>query len=162
MSRHVSCRPRLNGSLLAGLGSAAAVCDCLHMNETATSWNFDMDGQEREIRLRDRRKSVRFPIYAPATAILGDREIRGFTRDLSSTGAYLSIDANEELPWMDHAVDLVIRIPPSMRLSSPCFLTCRGRTVRGVTNASGEAGFAVEVSDIAIGNGLPNSIWKRS
>jgi hypothetical protein len=106
----------------------------------------------------ERRRDARFTIQAPATAIVDDREVRAFTRDVSSCGVYLVMAADETAPRAEDAIDLTIRIPPTLRRSTPCIITCHGRTVRTEYTDCGEIGLAIEMVDFAIHNAVPPRI----
>ena len=65
----------------------------------------------------ERRKTQRFQIKAPLTISLGDREIAGFTRDLSNKGVYFYLGAGE-IPRPGQEFEFVVALPPEITLSS--------------------------------------------
>ena len=98
----------------------------------------------------ERRTSTRFRIQAPAVATVGTREIAAFTRDISTRAVYFKTAGEEERPPIGELFDFIIKIPPAMRFSKPCFIKGRGRTVRVDNLGGNESGVVVEILEYDI------------
>ncbi len=110
-----------------------------------------MNQQRPEGSLDERRTSLRFRIQAPAVARFGDREVWAFTREISTHAVYFrTVGEEEERPLIGGVVEFVIKIPPSMSFSKPCFITGCGRTLRVDDLGGDELGFAVEILEYDI------------
>ena len=107
-----------------------------------------MNQQEPE----DRRTSTRFRIHAPAVATVGDREIWAFTREISTRAVYFRTAEEGENPSIGEPLDFLIKIPPSMSYSKPCFIKGRGRTLRIDDLGGEETGVVVEMLEYDIGS----------
>lgn len=103
--------------------------------------------------LDDRRKTKRFQIKAPLTITLGDREIAGFTRDLSNKGVYFYLGAGER-PRLGEEFEFVVELPPEITLSNSCLIRCQGRVARTELTPRNEAGIAAEILEYRILNEL--------
>ena len=97
----------------------------------------------------DRRKTQRFQIKAPLTISVGDREVAGFTRDLSNRGVFFYVSAGDA-PVAGEELEFVVELPPEITLSSCCFIRCRGRAVRTENAQNDLVGMAVEILDYSI------------
>ena len=102
----------------------------------------------------DRRGSQRFTIDAPLTAILGDREIPAYTRDLSNRGVYFSLALPEEA-LVDRDFEFVVELPPEITLSTCCRIRCVGHAVRIESTARNLTGVAAEILTYSILNERP-------
>lgn len=109
-----------------------------------------MNLQNQEEFPGERRASIRFSIQAPAVATMDAREIWAFTKSISTRAVYLSTGAEEERPSIGEPLNFVIKIPPSMSFSKPCFIRGRGRTVRVDELDPDQIGIVVEILDYAI------------
>lgn len=94
--------------------------------------------------LDERRRTQRFQIKAPLTVTLGDREIAGFTRDLSNKGVYFYLGAGEK-PQPGQEFEFVVELPPEITLSNSCLIRCQGRVARTELTPQNEAGVAAEI-----------------
>jgi hypothetical protein len=101
----------------------------------------------------DRRKTQRFQIKAPVTISLGDREIAGFTRDLSNKGVYFYLGA-ADAPRAGEEFEFVVALPPEITLSNSCLIRCQGRVARTELTPHNEAGVAAEILAYRILNEL--------
>lgn len=109
-----------------------------------------MNQQGPEESIGERRTSTRFRIQAPAVATAGTREIRAFTRDISTHAVYFKTAGGEEIPPVGEILEFVIKIPPSMSFSKPCFIKGRGRTIRTDNPGGIEPGVVVEILEYDI------------
>lgn len=109
-----------------------------------------MRQQEPEERVSERRASTRFRIQAPAVATFGSHEIWAFTRDISARAVYFTATGEEDIPAIGQLLEFVIKIPPSMNLSKPCFIKGRGRMIRLDILAGYESGLVVEILEYDI------------
>jgi hypothetical protein len=101
----------------------------------------------------ERRTSVRFRIQAPAIATVGTREIWAFTRDISRRAVYFRTAEEEKgRPPIGELLEFLIKIPPSMGFSKPCFIKGRGRAIRIDNLAGNESGVVVEILEYDIGS----------
>ncbi len=99
----------------------------------------------------DRRKTQRFQIKAPLTISLGNREIAGFTRDLSNRGVYFYVGAGEGFRRGEE-FEFVVELPPEITLSNSCLIRCQGRVVRTELTSHRESGIAAEILEYRILN----------
>jgi hypothetical protein len=99
----------------------------------------------------NRRKTQRFQIQAPLTISIGDREVAGFTRDLSNKGVYFYVGADDR-PQPGEELDFVVELPPEITLSNSCLIRCRGRVARTELTPRNEAGIAAEILEYRILN----------
>jgi len=99
----------------------------------------------------DRRRTPRFQIRAPLTVALGDREVAGFTRDLSNRGVYFYVCA-EERPEPGEEFEFVVELPPEITLSNSCLVRCIGRVARTELTPLNETGIAAEILEYRILN----------
>lgn len=117
-----------------------------------------MNRKGSEEGLDEKRASTRFRIQAPAIATVGNREIWAFMRDISTQAVYFRTAAGEEKPALGEFVNFLIKIPPTLSFSKPCFIRGRGRTIRFEDSDEDESGFVVEIleydieSESAFGN----------
>ena len=79
--------------------------------------------------VNERRKRQRFGINAPLTVMIGQREIPGFTRDLSNRGVYFYLDMAENAP-IGGDFEFMVELPPEITLSTCCTIHCLGHVVR--------------------------------
>jgi hypothetical protein len=100
----------------------------------------------------DRRITQRFQIKAPLTITVGNREIAGFTRDLSNKGVYFYVGAGEGLDAGEE-FEFVVELPPEITLSNSCLIRCQGRVARTELTSRNEPGIAAEILDYRILNG---------
>ena len=101
----------------------------------------------------DRRKTQRFQIKAPLTISLGNREIAGFTRDLSNRGVYFYVGAGEGFRRGEE-FEFVVELPPEITLSNSCLIRCQGRVARTELTPHNESGIAAEILEYRILNRL--------
>lgn len=99
----------------------------------------------------DRRKTQRFQIKAPVTISVADREIAGFTRDLSNRGVYFYVSVGDA-PETGEEFEFVVELPPEVTLSNSCLIRCQGRVARTEMNPRNEAGIAAEILEYRILN----------
>lgn len=109
-----------------------------------------MSQQGSEESIGERRTSTRFRIHAPAIVKLGAREIWAFSRDISTRAVYFRTVGEEETPPIGQVLEFVIKIPPSMSYSKPCFIKGRGHTIRIDDLGGDETGVVVEILDYDI------------
>jgi hypothetical protein len=107
--------------------------------------------KKREQEVDNRRKTQRFQIKAPLTISIGDREIAGFTRDLSNKGVYFYVGAGDQLQPGEE-LDFVVELPPEITLSNSCLIRCRGRVARTELTPRNETGIAAEILEYSILN----------
>ncbi len=92
----------------------------------------------------DRRECHRFALNAPLIVRIGQREIPGFTRDLSNRGVYFYLDlADSALPGGDF--EFLVELPPEIALSPSCLIHCEGRVVRTDKTSRQLTGIAAEI-----------------
>jgi PilZ domain len=109
-----------------------------------------MDQQGPAENVGERRASTRFRIQAPAIARVGSREIWAFTRDISRRALYFRTAGEADRPPIGEFLEFVIKIPPSMSFSKPCYIKGRGRTIRVENLAGNESGVVVEILEYHI------------
>ena len=95
----------------------------------------------------DRRSSVRFALRLPVLfqrgePAAGEERGAGFTRDVSTTGAYILCEKEAERPALDSLLNLQVLIPSLNSASHGLRLTGVATVVRNST-ANEELGFAV-------------------
>jgi len=85
----------------------------------------------------DMRARQRFGISVPLTVMIGQREIPGFTRDLSNRGVYFYLDqADSEL--IGREFEFLVELPPEITLSTCCLIRGQGRVVRQYAGIAAE------------------------
>ncbi|MGC9158936.1 MAG: PilZ domain-containing protein [Terracidiphilus sp.] len=77
----------------------------------------------------DRRESPRFAVNAPLIVRIGEREISGFTKDLSNRGIYFYMDLADSA-LLGENFEFMVEFPPEIALSPSCFMRCEGCVVR--------------------------------
>ena len=97
----------------------------------------------------DRRHRQRFSINAPVTFSMGKCEVQAYTRDLSSQGLYLYAASAEGLS-IGQNIELLIKLPPEITLSSCCLIRCRGRVLRIEDTPGDSTGIAAEIGQYSI------------
>lgn len=96
----------------------------------------------------ERRKRRRFIMSLPVSVRLRNdprSEIRGVTRDVSSGGAFVSLQPNE-LAECDSA-ELIVELPAEVTLSEALKVACCARVLRIERSAGGVIGMAVQIAD---------------
>jgi hypothetical protein len=97
----------------------------------------------------ERRERQRFGINAPLTVLVGQREIPGFTRDLSNRGVYFYLEmADSETIGGD--IQFKVELPPEITLSTCCSIQCQGHVVRTDNTAMQLTGIAAEIDHYSI------------
>jgi len=97
----------------------------------------------------DRRQRQRFCINAPVSFSLGGCEVQAYTRDLSSQGLYFYVDSAECLS-VGQTIDLLIKLPPEITLSSSCLIRCLGRLLRKEDTPGDSTGIAAAIVQYSI------------
>ncbi|MGO9776844.1 MAG: PilZ domain-containing protein [Terracidiphilus sp.] len=97
----------------------------------------------------DRRERQRFGISAPITVIIGQREIPGFTRNLSNRGVYFYLDLTESAP-ISGDFEFMVELPPEITLSTCCTIHCLGHVVRTDDTSRQLTGIAAEILHYSI------------
>lgn len=97
----------------------------------------------------DRRGRPRFSINAPVTITIGAAEIPAYTRDLSSRGLYFYVTSAQDLS-VGQDLDLLIKLPPEVTLSTCCLIRCRGRLVRIEDTSTDLTGIGAEIIQFSI------------
>ena len=97
----------------------------------------------------DRRERQRFGINAPLTVMIGQREIPGFTRDLSNRGVYFYLDMAESAP-IGGDFEFMVELPPEITLSTCCSIRCLGHVVRTDNTSRQLTGIAAEILHYSI------------
>ena len=97
----------------------------------------------------DRRERQRFGINAPLTVMIGQREIPGFTRDLSNRGVYFYLDMAESAP-IGGDFEFLVELPPEITLSTCCSIHCLGHVVRTDDTSRQLTGIAAEILHYSI------------
>jgi hypothetical protein len=99
--------------------------------------------------MNDRRERQRFGINAPLTVMIGQREIPGFTRDLSNRGVYFYLDMAECAP-IGGDFEFLVELPPEITLSTCCTIRCLGHVVRTDEPSRELTGIAAEILHYSI------------
>lgn len=81
---------------------------------------------------------------------MGKQEIWAFTKDISTRSVYFRTAGEDDRPSIGDLLDFVIKIPPSMSYSMPCFIKGKGRTIRVDDLGGNEAGVVIEIIDLSI------------
>jgi hypothetical protein len=106
---------------------------------------------------KDRRERQRFGISAYVTLTIRGDSIPAYTRDLSSQGLYLYVGSTDGFQ-IGQSLELLVKLPPDITLSSHCLIRCRGRLVR-MEDAPGDlTGIAVKILQYSILNDAQNGI----
>jgi len=105
----------------------------------------------------EKRTSTRFRIHAPAVATIAGREIWAFTTEISTRAIYFRTAGEEESPPIGEPLDFLIKIPPSMSYSKPCFIKGHGRTLRIDDLGAEETGVVVEILEYDIESELAHA-----
>jgi len=92
----------------------------------------------------ERRKRQRFSVNAPVTIAVAGREIPAFTRDMSSRGLYLYVNSVEGFA-IGQDIDLSIKLPPEITLSTFYTVRCEGQLIRIEDASNDMTGIAVEI-----------------
>jgi PilZ domain-containing protein len=92
----------------------------------------------------EKRSTRRFSLDLPISVRFldnGQRELAGHTRDVSSRGVFMYLDAeiSEGAP-----IEFVMTLPPEITLSDPIRVSCAGRVLR-VDKTGHEQGVAVAI-----------------
>jgi len=99
----------------------------------------------------DRRERQRFSITASVTFTIRGGEMSAYTRDLSSRGLYFYVGSSEGFQ-IGQNLDLLVKLPPAITLSSNCLIRCRGRLVRMENTSDDLTGIAAEILQYSILN----------
>lgn len=97
----------------------------------------------------DRRQWQRFSITASVTLTVEGNENSAYTRDLSSHGLYIYVASSEELQ-VGQNLELLVKLPPDITLSSHCLIRCCGRLVRIENGPDDLTGIAAEILHYSI------------
>ena len=97
----------------------------------------------------ERRVRPRFSTNAPVIVTLGACEIPAFTRDLSNRGVYFYVTSAEGFS-IGQKLNLLIKLPPEITLSTLCQIQCQGRLVRMEAALSDLTGIAAEIFQCSI------------
>lgn len=92
----------------------------------------------------EKRSTRRFSLDLPISVKFLDnerRELAGHTRDVSSRGVFMFLDA--ELT-VGSPIEFVMTLPPEITLSDPIRVRCTGKVLR-VDKTAQEQGFAVAI-----------------
>ena len=96
----------------------------------------------------ERRERRRFSLSLPVTVRVIDEaagsEIRGLTRDVSSAGAFIFLQAPQFPPC--ESVELTLELPPEITLVGALKVRCRARVLRVERSPEGVIGIAVQIS----------------
>jgi hypothetical protein len=96
-----------------------------------------------------RRRNRRFTVAVPLKVAIGNREVVGYTRDLSNRGVYFYLSVtNAALIGVE--IECVVELPPEITLSSCCRIRCRARIVRRERSSNLLSGIAAEILDYSI------------
>lgn len=121
-----------------------------------------MNQQKLQENRSEKRASTRFRIQAPAIATFGGRELWAFTRDISLQAVHFRTAGDDEVPRIGETIEFLIKIPPSMSLSTPWFISGRGRTIRIDDQPGYDTGIIVEMLDYEMGTQPTHSDQKCS
>ncbi len=97
----------------------------------------------------ERRERQRFSLSVPVTLETGENEISAYTRDLSSRGLYCYVASAEGFS-IGQTIDLLVKLPPEITLSTCSSIRCRGRLVRMENDLSHLTGIAAEILQYSI------------
>jgi hypothetical protein len=97
----------------------------------------------------ERRVRHRFSTNAPVIVTLGEREIPAFTRDLSNRGVYFYVTSAEGFS-IGQKLDLLVKLPPEITLSTLCQIRCQGRLLRMEEASNDLTGIAAEIFQCSI------------
>jgi hypothetical protein len=97
----------------------------------------------------ERRVRQRFSTNAPVIVTLGDCEIPAFTRDLSNRGVYFYVTSAAGFS-IGQKLDLLVKLPPEITLSTLCQIRCQGRLLRMEDASSDLTGIAAEIFQCSI------------
>jgi len=92
----------------------------------------------------EKRSTRRFSLDLPISVKFldnGRQELAGHTRDVSSRGVFMYLDAEIKA---GAAIEFVMTLPPEITLSNPIRVRCAGRILR-VDKADQEQGVAVAI-----------------
>jgi hypothetical protein len=129
------------------LGAGQTVCE---PGLRRSAMDFEMVQMKAKLKEEiDRRERQRFSISAPLILFLGDREVPGYTRDLSNRGVYFYL-ALSDSRLLDCDFEFVVELPPEITLSSCCRIRCKGRAIRKDENQTNLAGVAAEIMHYSI------------
>ncbi len=92
----------------------------------------------------ERRENSRFELNAPLTVKIGERNVPGFTRNLSNRGVYFFLDSADSAQ-VQGEIEFVVELPPEITLTSSCSVRCRGRVIRADVTTSQMTGIAAEI-----------------
>ncbi len=105
---------------------------------------------------QERRLTRRYPLQIAIVIRHGTQEIRGITRDVSSTGVFFLAD---DWPGEAASIEYVLTLPPAITcLQRPVRWYCRGRVVRVETGGDGgRIGIAAEIAKCRATSDIPPS-----
>jgi hypothetical protein len=113
-------------------------------------WDFEMVQTSHNLETEiDRRCMQRFRINAPLTILIGEREIPGYTRDLSDRGVYFYLAVSDS-KLIDRDFEFIVELPAEITLSTCCRIRCRGRVIRKEEASIDFAGVAAQILDYSI------------
>jgi hypothetical protein len=91
----------------------------------------------------ERRSGQRFQLHLPLTIHIGDRDVPGFTQDVSSRGLFLYTEAQLS---EGAAVELTFTMPSEITLGESMRVRGRGRVLRAAASPVGpQTGVAVQL-----------------
>lgn len=97
----------------------------------------------------DRRRIQRFAVKVPLTVTIGERQVPGYTRDLSNRGVYFYFALTDsKLIGSDFV--LVVEMPPEITLSTCWRIRCRAKLLRSEEISRDMSGIAAEILDYSI------------
>jgi hypothetical protein len=99
--------------------------------------------------VNDRRRTQRFAVSVPLTVNIGERQVPGYTRDLSNRGVYFYL-ALSESKLIDSDFEFLVDLPPEITLSTFCRIRCSGRLLRRENASTEMAGIAAEILKYSI------------
>ena len=99
--------------------------------------------------VRVQREGHRFGINAALTVMMGQREIPGFTRDLSNRGVYFYLDLTDNA-LIGGNFEFLVELPPEITLSTCCSVRCEGRVLRTERTSGQLTGIAAEILHYSI------------
>ena len=89
----------------------------------------------------EKRTTRRFSLDLPISVKFLDNELAGHTRDVSSRGVFMFLDADLTV---GSPIEFVMTLPPEITLSNPIRVRCTGTVLR-VDKTDQEQGFAVAI-----------------